>query len=354
MMINRNYGIDLLRIIATLFVLLLHIISQGQVNYLCEMLSIRYEVLVFLEVMCTCCINCYGLISGYVGIDSKHNARSIINLYFEVLFYSIVIALIMFFAVPSSLGDTSVFKYFFPLLNDNYWYFTCYFVLFLLMPLLNFAINNVDKKVIERTIIVLFTFLSVIPCISQNKYAFSAGGGFSIMWLLFLYVVGAYVKKYDLKLFKKKRTYLIAFFCLILFWWIIKFLQEYFTHGVYFTLKVCNYPTIFLQGLCLLLYFKDFSPKGILIKLTKVLSPMTFGVYLIHVHPVFFEYMKGCFVNWVYMPFIQLFLCLFVVWIGVYLLASLIDFIRIQLFKLIRINKLSVLIESKINILFNK
>ena len=64
---ERNYGVDFLRIIATFMVLTLHILGQGGLLVTLTSGTVRYHVFWFLEVVCYCAVNCYGLISGYVS-----------------------------------------------------------------------------------------------------------------------------------------------------------------------------------------------------------------------------------------------------------------------------------------------
>ena len=68
---ERNYGIDLLRIVSMLMVVVLHVLGQGGVLKTSTPLSIGYSVAWILEIAAYCAVNCYALISGYVGVNSK-------------------------------------------------------------------------------------------------------------------------------------------------------------------------------------------------------------------------------------------------------------------------------------------
>ena len=85
----RNYGLDLLRMVAMLMVVVLHILGKGGVLSACEPLSGQYELLWLLEIAAYCACNCYALISGYVIVDSKFRYSSIIALWLRIAFYTV-------------------------------------------------------------------------------------------------------------------------------------------------------------------------------------------------------------------------------------------------------------------------
>lgn len=67
---TRNYGIDALRIVSMLMVVTLHVLGHGGVLKIAE--SEKYWIVWFLEISAYCAVNCYALISGYVGVYSKY------------------------------------------------------------------------------------------------------------------------------------------------------------------------------------------------------------------------------------------------------------------------------------------
>lgn len=63
-MSTRNYGIEILRIIAMLMIVLLHVVG-GSLQY-AESGSNKYYILWFFEIMSYCAVNCFGIITGYI------------------------------------------------------------------------------------------------------------------------------------------------------------------------------------------------------------------------------------------------------------------------------------------------
>ena len=68
---QRNRGIDLLRMTAMWMVVILHILNKGGVLAAAAPLSAGQGTARLLETAAYCAVNCYGLISGYVGVQRR-------------------------------------------------------------------------------------------------------------------------------------------------------------------------------------------------------------------------------------------------------------------------------------------
>ncbi|MBQ4600628.1 MAG: hypothetical protein IJB17_03245 [Oscillospiraceae bacterium] len=69
---DRHYGIDLLRVVAMYMVVVLHVIGKGGVASAVQEPGLSFGALWFLEVGAYCAVNCYALISGYVGVNGRY------------------------------------------------------------------------------------------------------------------------------------------------------------------------------------------------------------------------------------------------------------------------------------------
>ncbi|MGN0438549.1 MAG: acyltransferase family protein, partial [Lachnospiraceae bacterium] len=101
---KRNYGIDVLRMLAMFMVTILHILTQGGILNASSKFTSQYEVGWLLQTAAFCAVDVYALISGYVWVHAKYRYRNIIELWMQVLFYSVSITVIFRFLVPSSAG----------------------------------------------------------------------------------------------------------------------------------------------------------------------------------------------------------------------------------------------------------
>lgn len=82
---KRNYGIDLLRLVSMFLIVVLHSLSRGALVGVSPF-NIHYEVGFLIEALTYCAVNCFALISGYVGVDSKFKYRRIDLFGFKLCF----------------------------------------------------------------------------------------------------------------------------------------------------------------------------------------------------------------------------------------------------------------------------
>lgn len=194
---ERNYGIDALRILSMFMVVLLHVLGKGGVLASAERLSLGYELAWFMETMAFCAVNCYALISGFVSYGSKPRYSSIALLWLQVIFYTVLITCIYAVAHPEVIVEHTFRNAFLPVSTRQYWYFSAYFALFFFVPMINTAMENMKKSqltVLVAAIIILFTLSTTF----YAKDPFALTSGYSVMWLFALYIIGAYMRKYDI------------------------------------------------------------------------------------------------------------------------------------------------------------
>ena len=223
--IQRNYGIDALRMLSMFMVVVLHILLLSGLLTNEQLFSTQYEIAWLLEICVYCAVNCYALISGYVGVDSKFRFSNIIVLWLRVVFYTFIITMVFFVFIPNSVTKLSFIKALFPVMSSQYWYFTAYFAMFFFIPLLNAALNQIDRirlKIILISLIILFSVLQTLFC----RDVFSTGLGYTAWWLMILYLIGGYIKKYGF-LEKCKSGLLFLGYCMMV-WitWGSKFIIE--------------------------------------------------------------------------------------------------------------------------------
>lgn len=81
---QRNRGIDLLRMTAMWMVVILHILNKGGVLAAAAPLSAGQGTARLLETAAYCAVNCYGLISGYVGVQRRFRYSGALALWLRV------------------------------------------------------------------------------------------------------------------------------------------------------------------------------------------------------------------------------------------------------------------------------
>ena len=182
---NRNYGIDLLRIITMFMIVNLHILYHGGILSSEKLYfgSTKFNIVWIIEIVSYVAVNCYALISGFVGVNSKNKYSNIILLWLRVAFYSILIYLIACKCGVVEYDYNTFITYCFPVLNTKYWYFTAYFCLFFFMPILNVGLQNLEYKQLRNAIIMIIIVVSILPFIYAGD-VFHCKNGYSFVWLM--------------------------------------------------------------------------------------------------------------------------------------------------------------------------
>ena len=101
---ERNYGIDLLRIVLMMMVILGHLFAHTELRATLPLFSPSWFFTWIVQTITICSVDCFILISGYFGYNSKVKAYSVVSLWGKVLFYSIIIPIVLsLIGIPSKL-----------------------------------------------------------------------------------------------------------------------------------------------------------------------------------------------------------------------------------------------------------
>ncbi len=372
---ERNYGIDLLRMLSMLLVVMLHILGYGGVYDNCEPFSVNYYTSWFLVAAAKCAVNVFVMVTGYVMVGKKISPLKIIPLWLLVFFYS-TLGILLFKFVPALNAICNpplkeMVKWIvFPTMSRRYWYWTCYFGLFFFIPFFNEYIASIDKKTFRRlllTIIVLFSLLPPFTTFFRTD-SFNLERGFSPIWFMCMYFFGAYLRLYPPALTKRKA---FAFYFVFVFAaWFAKFISHFLleavkSHGAFFGEVAgivgqgsseldlfIDYTSIFmvLSAAALLLLFSQIKIKGnVLKKIIFLGSRLSFSVFLIHCHGFFYVYIFGGKFSFISQksPLVIVLLTILCS-AGIFIACEFIDFFRFLLFKALRIEKIPNWLESKI------
>ncbi len=75
---TRNYGIDFLRMISMIMIVMLHTLGHGGILRSVSFLSVHYQIAWLLEVIAFGAVNTYAMISGFVSVDSHFKISNIL------------------------------------------------------------------------------------------------------------------------------------------------------------------------------------------------------------------------------------------------------------------------------------
>lgn len=356
---KREQGIDFIKIISMLLIVLSHCLGHGGVIDSTEPLSSDWCLYTFINYLTHCCVPCYGMATGYLYYKKKVKPQSIINLWIQVFFYSIIIMGVF------CLFDFRLFSFkrmimaFIPLFTE-YWYFVAYFGLFLFIPMLNVAIEYMKRNDLIKLICAIFIFMYTLTSI-RHWDMFGFNGGTSTIGLISFYIIGAYIKKYNI-VFNSKRVWHYLLLALLLNYLVhisINYLNVC-VFGVetipenYFAFWISPFNIIYSVLVFLVVVRKHHYSLGpVREKIVVALSNVTFGVYLIHENVFVRENVISKVSSIVSNKNVSIGICvLLIIVIVVYLVCSILELIRQKIFRVLNVDGFSEKITCLLEILF--
>ena len=289
---KRNYGIDLLRLAAMLLVAALHILGIGGVITGAELLSGQFLTAQFLRIAMLCAVNCYALISGFVGWGKRPKLSGFAMLWLRAVLYCAAITAL--YARTGPVDYRTALNAVLPVTTGQYWYLTAYAGLFVLMPLLNFVVQKMPKRELTAALGGILLLFCVLP-ISPLTDAFYLHDGYSVLWLAVMYLLGGYLGKYGVLSRLSRGKWLLVYLGAVLFAYVprmaVLYLKpSYWSMGYGNILIEYTSPTIVLAAAALLAVFSRLKLPGWAENAVSRLSPHAFGVYLLHAHPLVFSH----------------------------------------------------------------
>lgn len=204
---TRQSNIELLRIVATLFILIVHcngwfINELGGVNDWKSGGTVTYAWRVIIQSITCVGVDIFVLISGYFSIKPK--VKSIVNLYTLLAF-----SYVFFYCLNCSIGHElfalkGVARNLMAFSRKN-WFIQCYLFLMLLSPMINKFMDSLTGK---KAVFFVGLFMGVafyFGCIHLSEY-FYFNKGYSVTTLMLIYSVGRYIRLFGEKRMCSIRT----------------------------------------------------------------------------------------------------------------------------------------------------
>jgi len=220
-------------------------------------------------------VNCFILISGYFYNRSHFSWKKLINLWFEIFFFSIVLSLT---AVGLGIADFNIknlLLWMLPISSSQYWFLSCYLLLYFISPYLKRIIDNVEKKDYLVLLGGLLLTLSIIPTFIQRDIWAS-----NMAWFVTLYLIGAYIKKHNVFVFAVRKLIVPLVFCVIGVCGCVIALDYLKIDNIfYFVFPAYKIP-VFVCSMCVFLLFKNLSIQSN--RLINQIASYSLGIYIIH------------------------------------------------------------------------
>jgi surface polysaccharide O-acyltransferase-like enzyme len=292
---KRNASFELLRIVAMLMILCLHYNSHADVLLQLGIPATGVQIYAtIIEAISIPGLNTYVLLSGFFLSKGKAKPSRMLQLICQVYFYTILISLAMMgvgtYVVQT---DDSVYKlvqYLFPISSEHYWFITAYVIMYVLSPVMNAATEALSRKQMKAVIIGLLVWFSVIKSFVPVMFV-TDHHGYDYGWFLVLYLIAAYIRRYDVVLFYDAKRSAAVFFGSVAVIAIMSIGLHYINlvrggFNYYATVPIdLNFIFTLTASLGLFSFFRFYRMKeNKFADVVRFAAPFTFGVYLLHMH----------------------------------------------------------------------
>lgn len=319
---NRYSNFELLKIVLTVMIIILHYFNSGMGGLLGEVEknSFNYYVSHFIEALCIVAVNVFIIITGYFSCKKTSiQSSKAMKLYALSIFYGIIISGIDIFISKPEVN----FSLFEKLVTTVFsrWFVVNYCILYLFIPYINKLINSLSKKQFE--ILLIINALCFYLWHTFFTKATIADGGYGIINFVNLYMVGAYIKLHRNEYISKKKSLCVYLLCTM-----ITMAYSFITG------RAWAYATIFnlIGSIALFEIFKSINIKNN--KVINKLSTFAFSVYIIHENSFISQKLyRIVFHTNQYWNSGWMLLNLLVTVLGIYVICIMIESIRILLLK---------------------
>lgn len=283
---KRNSNIELLRIVAMVFVMVVHasfkaIGIPSIDNFNSDLFSSLIRI--FGESISIICVNIFVLISGWFGIKIKR--KRISEFLFQIVFIVSIMYICFTFINGINIEENYLKNYIKIFIHDNYWFTNCYIILIVFSPILNKFVESNTRHQVKLFIITFFSIQTIL--LFLNAYPQWFNKGYSPLSFIGLYILARYLHIYpncftNLSRFIDSIIFLLAALTTTL----IALMKIKGGDSDVWLWYSYNSPLVIIQSLFFFLFFSKIHIESIIVNWVAI---SCFSVYLVHCNPLFLE-----------------------------------------------------------------
>lgn len=342
---DRNYGIDLLRLVAAFYIVVLHTLGIGGVFEATTPGSYQNSICRLLIIVTFSAVNIFGIISGYVGYresERKISFSGYLPIWLTVVLYCVFFTGIFRFFLPDAITSKDLAASFFPVTNNLYWYFSSYTFVYFLSPFLNKILRYSSKTELN---LLFFLICCVFVFLEYLDEPFNMLGGYSAIWLLLLYLIGGIIKKQQIGRNMPTYTIFIAILLINIIFYYLSASKSALTFGIFtFNFDIFYsyvHPFYFAAAILHVILFSRFTFPTPVNRIIRFVAPATFSIYILNTNKLLWnnfirrEFMRNYLASWATSSPAGLFARTMLFSFSFVTAVVIIDFFRQKLFQLL-------------------
>lgn len=198
---KRDSNFELLRIVAMLLIVLHHLMVHGVFKgFDYTTMSGNQSLTLLFASGGKVGVAIFMMITGYFMANKNMiNVNALSKLWLQVFIYLVgIFGVLTYLGLLTADGNNRISN-FLPLIFNRYCFFTDYFLIVLMAPLVNGGIAKLDQKTLNTILFPLIIFWFVVPSVTPyvfHQVKIVAANDFVLM--VVFYIIGAYIKKFNL------------------------------------------------------------------------------------------------------------------------------------------------------------
>lgn len=272
---KRMYGLDILRIIAVCFVLIVHFFHRTYFEDV-EIVGLNLIFQRSINLIGLSCVPLFIMLTGYLNKHTKYNKeffKKLLNIIIIWLFYSICEYIILRI-YRGTIQDTNIYDFIYAITSFSgcgySWYIEMYIGLYCFAPIINNAFDSFSDK--DKKVMIILTFFTFIFPGIWNKLLGNVvhfPNYWDEFYFISYYIFGKYISYKKPKLKKISIILILTLMEICLYFYANKYSVNY----------SCIF--IFIQTILIFLFFYDARVKSLFFKkVLKNIFNLSLDIYL--------------------------------------------------------------------------
>ena len=277
---NRSSNLEALRIISIIMIIMHHYAIYSGFEFE-NTITVNRVVINIWQMFGKLGVCLFIIISGYFYDKSKFKLKKLVRLLLQIFTYSIIGLIIGIVTHSEKMSFINIVKSILPTTFGLYWFASCYVLIYIFTPFLKKIVENISKREFKIILTLMIIIWGTIAFVPRTRTFFN-----EFIWLIVIYFIGAYIKKYNFNFLKSNKLRIILMMIIIFIMNVVMLALEMLSIKIPVLSKVVYYfnntnsPFVLILTVLIFNIFKNLNIKSS--NLINKVASTTFGIYLIH------------------------------------------------------------------------